>query len=142
MERTAALARIVRSAGSLTNARVSHNESLPQYGRVARGRRATRKLPGRTGAGPGRDPNRRCRHDVQPLPGQQLQVTMRLRDLHRSRCRSPSTTPARISFDCRTRLGAASRRIDVHSSGLDTIVAAETKDRTRLGNQPRQARAL
>ena len=34
---------------------------------------------------------------------------------------------------CRTpALALPSRRIDVHSSGLDTILAAETKDRTRL----------
>src|SRR5579883_1557393 len=53
--------------------------------------------------------------DVQPLAGQQLQLTMRLSlDL-------PNTT-----------LALPSRRIDVHASGLDTILAAETKDRTRL----------
>ena len=41
--------------------------------------------------------------------------------------------PARISFDLpNTTLALPSRRIDVHASGLDTILAAETKDRTRL----------
>src|SRR5256884_4509447 len=41
--------------------------------------------------------------------------------------------PARISFDLpNTTLALASRRIDVHASGLDTILAAETKGRTRL----------
>ena len=41
--------------------------------------------------------------------------------------------PARISFDLPgTTLALASRRIDVHTSGLDSILAAETKDRTRL----------
>jgi type IV pilus assembly protein PilQ len=41
--------------------------------------------------------------------------------------------PARISFDLpNTTLALPSRRIDVHAAGLDTIVAAETKDRTRL----------
>jgi len=41
--------------------------------------------------------------------------------------------PARISLDLpNTTLALPSRRIDVHASGLDTILAAETKDRTRL----------
>jgi len=33
---------------------------------------------------------------------------------------------------CRTTLALPSRRIDVHTSGVDSILAAETKDRTRL----------
>src|SRR5438105_12740110 len=41
--------------------------------------------------------------------------------------------PARISFDLpNTTLALSARRIDVHTSGLDSILAAETKDRTRL----------
>jgi type IV pilus assembly protein PilQ len=41
--------------------------------------------------------------------------------------------PARISFDLPgTTLALPSRRIDVHTSGVDSILAAETKDRTRL----------
>jgi type IV pilus assembly protein PilQ len=41
--------------------------------------------------------------------------------------------PARISFDLpNTELALPSRRIDVHTSGLDSILAAEAKDRTRL----------
>jgi type IV pilus assembly protein PilQ len=41
--------------------------------------------------------------------------------------------PARISFDLpNTTLAIPARRIDVHTSGLDSILAAETKDRTRL----------
>src|SRR5580693_5182475 len=44
-----------------------------------------------------------------------------------------TATPARISFDLPNVTRALpSRRIDVHSSGLDTILAAETKDRTRV----------
>ena len=59
----------------------------------------------------------------------------------RCACRGPAPqplsftidNPARISFDLpNTTLALPSRRIDVHSSGLDTILAAETKDRTRL----------
>ena len=41
--------------------------------------------------------------------------------------------PARISFDLpNTALALPSRRIDVRSAGLDSILAAEAKDRTRL----------
>jgi len=41
--------------------------------------------------------------------------------------------PARISFDLPgTTLALPARRIDVHTSGVDSILAAETKDRTRL----------
>jgi type IV pilus assembly protein PilQ len=71
--------------------------------------------------------------DVQPLQGQQLQVTMRLSGPAPQPLSFTIDNPARISFDLpNTTLALPSRRIDVHSSGLDTIVAAETKDRTRL----------
>jgi type IV pilus assembly protein PilQ len=71
--------------------------------------------------------------DVQPLPGQQLQLTMRLSGPAPQPLSFTIDNPARISFDLPgTTLALPSRRIDVHTSGLDTIVAAETKDRTRL----------
>src|SRR6202047_1805067 len=71
--------------------------------------------------------------DVQPLPGQQLQLTMRLSAPAPQPLSFTIDNPARISFDLpNTTLALPSRRIDVHSSGLDTILAAETKDRTRL----------
>ena len=71
--------------------------------------------------------------DVQPLPGQQLQVTMRLSGPAPQPLSFTIDNPARISFDLpNTTLALPSRRIDVHAAGLDTIVAAETKDRTRL----------
>jgi type IV pilus assembly protein PilQ len=71
--------------------------------------------------------------DVQPMPGQQLQLTMRLSGPAPTPLSFTIDNPARISFDLpNTTLALQSRRIDVHSSGLDTIVAAETKDRTRL----------
>jgi len=71
--------------------------------------------------------------DVQPLPGQQLQITMRLSGPAPQPLSFTIDNPARISFDLpNTTLALPSRRIDVHASGLDTIVAAETKDRTRL----------
>ena len=71
--------------------------------------------------------------DVQPLPGQQLQLTMRLSGPAPQPMSFTIDNPARISFDLpNTALAMASKRIDVHASGVDTIVAAETKDRTRL----------
>src|SRR5580700_192589 len=71
--------------------------------------------------------------DVQPLPGQQLQLTMRLSAPAPQPLSFTIDNPARISFDLpNTTLALPSRRIDVHASGLDTILAAETKDRTRL----------
>jgi type IV pilus assembly protein PilQ len=71
--------------------------------------------------------------DVQPLPGQQLKLVMRLSGPAPQPLSFTIDNPARISFDLpNTTLALPSRRIDVHTSGLDTIVAAETKDRTRL----------
>src|SRR5215469_2415192 len=71
--------------------------------------------------------------DVQPLAGQQLQLTMRLSGPAPQPMSFTIDNPARISFDLPgTTLALPSRRIDVHAAGLDTIVAAETKDRTRL----------
>jgi len=71
--------------------------------------------------------------DVQHLPGQQVQVTMRLSGPAPQPLSFTIDNPARISFDLPgTTLALPSRRIDVHSSGLDSILAAETKDRTRL----------
>jgi type IV pilus assembly protein PilQ len=71
--------------------------------------------------------------DVQPLPGQQVQLTMRLSGPAPQPLSFTIDNPARISFDLpNTTLALPSRRIDVHSSGVDSIVAAEAKDRTRL----------
>jgi type IV pilus assembly protein PilQ len=71
--------------------------------------------------------------DVQPMPGQQLQLTMRLSGPAPTPLSFTIDNPARISLDLpNTTLALPSRRIDVHASGLDTILAAETKDRTRL----------
>ena len=71
--------------------------------------------------------------DVQPLAGQQLQLTMRLSGPAPQPLSFTIDNPARISLDLPgTTLALPSRRIDVHASGLDTILAAETKDRTRL----------
>jgi type IV pilus assembly protein PilQ len=71
--------------------------------------------------------------DVQTLPGQQLQLTLRLSGPAAEPLSFTIDNPARISFDLPgTALALPSRRIDVRSSGLDSIVAAEAKDRTRL----------
>jgi type IV pilus assembly protein PilQ len=71
--------------------------------------------------------------DVQPLPGQQLQLTMKLSGPAPQPLSFTIDNPARISFDLpNTELALPQRRIDVHTSGLDSILAAEAKDRTRL----------
>src|SRR5579862_4388353 len=71
--------------------------------------------------------------DVQPLSGQQLRLIMRLSGPAPQPLSFTIDNPARISFDLPgTTLALPARRIDVHSSGLDSILAAETKDRTRL----------
>src|SRR5580704_15250773 len=71
--------------------------------------------------------------DVQPLAGQQLQLTMRLSAPAPQPLSFTIDNPARISLDLpNTTLALPSRRIDVHASGVDTILAAEAKDRTRL----------
>ena len=79
------------------------------------------------------DPTKLQAIDVQPLPGQQLQVTMRLSGPATEPLAFTIDNPARISFDLpNTTLALPSRRIDVKAAGLDTILAAEAKDRTRL----------
>src|ERR1700741_4767186 len=71
--------------------------------------------------------------DVQPLPGQQLQLTLHLSAPAAQPLSFTIDNPARISLDLpNTTLALPSRRIDVHTSGLDTILAAEAKDRSRL----------
>jgi len=71
--------------------------------------------------------------DVQPLPGQHVQLTMHLSGPAPQPLSFTIDNPARISFDLpNTVLALPSRRIDVHSGGLDSILAAEAKDRTRL----------
>src|SRR5688572_2721590 len=71
--------------------------------------------------------------DVQTLAGQQLQLTMRLSGPATEPLSFTIDNPARISFDLpNTALALPSRRIEVKAAGLDTILAAEAKDRTRL----------
>jgi type IV pilus assembly protein PilQ len=78
-------------------------------------------------------PNKLESIDVQNLSGQQLQLT-----LHHSGPPSEPVAftidnPARISLDlANTALALPSRRIDVRSGGVDSILAAEAAGRTRL----------
>jgi type IV pilus assembly protein PilQ len=71
--------------------------------------------------------------DVQTLPGQQLQLTLRLSGPAPEPLSFTIDNPARISLDLpKTALALPSRRIDVRAGGLDTILAAEGNGRTRL----------
>src|SRR6185436_10986826 len=71
--------------------------------------------------------------DVQNLAGQQLQLTLH----HSAPPAEPVAftidNPARISLDlANTALALPSRRIDVRSGGVDSVLAAEAAGRTRL----------
>jgi type IV pilus assembly protein PilQ len=71
--------------------------------------------------------------DVRPLSGQQLQLTLKLSGPAPQPNSFTIDNPARISVDLPgTTLALTSRRIDVRSGGLDTILAAQTADRSRL----------
>src|SRR6185436_6368699 len=78
-------------------------------------------------------PNKLESIDVQNLAGQQLQLTLH----HSAPPADPVAftidNPARISLDlANTALALPSRRIDVRSGGVDSILAAEASGRTRL----------
>jgi type IV pilus assembly protein PilQ len=78
-------------------------------------------------------PNKLESIDVQNLAGQQMQLTLR----HSAPPAEPVAftidNPARISLDlANTALALPSRRIDVRSGGLDSVLAAEAAGRTRL----------
>jgi len=78
-------------------------------------------------------PNKLESIEVQNLSGQQLQLTLH----HSAPPAEPVAftidNPARISLDlANTALALPSRRIDVRTSGVDSILAAEASGRTRL----------
>jgi type IV pilus assembly protein PilQ len=78
-------------------------------------------------------PNKLESIDVQNLAGQQLQLTLH----HSAPPAEPMAftidNPARISLDlANTALALPSRRIDVRSGGVDSVLAAEAAGRTRL----------
>ncbi len=71
--------------------------------------------------------------DVQTLPGQQVQLKLHLSGPAPEPLPFTIDKPARIAFDLlNTTLDLPSRRIDVRSGGVDTVLAAEANGRTRL----------
>ncbi len=71
--------------------------------------------------------------DVTTLPGQQLQLRLRLNGPAPEPLSFTIDRPARIALDLpNTGLALQNRRIDVKSGGVDTILAAEAGGRTRL----------
>jgi type IV pilus assembly protein PilQ len=71
--------------------------------------------------------------DVQTLSGQQVQLKLHMNGPAPEPLPFTIDKPARIAFDLpNTTLGLASRRIDVRSGGVDTVLAAEANGRTRL----------
>ncbi len=71
--------------------------------------------------------------DVQTLAGQQVQLKLHMNGPAPEPLPFTIDKPARIAFDLpNTTLALASRRIDVHSGGVDTVLAAEANGRTRL----------
>jgi type IV pilus assembly protein PilQ len=71
--------------------------------------------------------------DVQTLSGQQVQLKLHMSGPAPEPLPFTIDKPARIAFDLpNTTLALASRRIDVRSGGVDTVLAAEANGRTRL----------
>jgi len=71
--------------------------------------------------------------DVQKLNGNQLQLTLHLSGPAPEPLSFTIDKPARISLDLpNTALALPSRRIDVGSAGVDTVLAAEANGRTRI----------
>src|SRR5882757_8128976 len=79
------------------------------------------------------DPNKLESIEVQTLSGQQVQLKLHLSGPPAEPLPFTIDKPARIAFDLpNTTLALASRRVDVHSGGVDSVVAAEANGRTRL----------
>jgi type IV pilus assembly protein PilQ len=79
------------------------------------------------------DPNQLQSIDVQTLSGQQVQLKLHLSGPAPEPLPFTIDKPARIAFDLpNTTLALPSRRIDVRSGGVDTVLAAEANGRTRL----------
>src|SRR5712675_1185058 len=71
--------------------------------------------------------------DVQTLAGKQVQLTLHLSGPAPEPMSFTIDKPARISLDLPgTALALPSRRIDVASGGVDTVLAAEANGRTRI----------
>src|SRR5260370_10945733 len=79
------------------------------------------------------DPNKLESIEVQTLSGQQVQLKLHLSGPAAEPLPFTIDKPARIAFDLpNTTLALASRRVDVRSGGVDSVVAAEANGRTRL----------
>src|SRR5450631_2226205 len=79
------------------------------------------------------DPNKLESIEVQTLSGQQVQLKLHMSGPPAEPLPFTIDKPARIAFDLpNTALALASRRVDVHSGGVDSVVAAEANGRTRL----------
>jgi type IV pilus assembly protein PilQ len=79
------------------------------------------------------DPNKLESIEVQTLAGQQVQLKLHLSGPAAEPLPFTIDKPARIAFDLPdTALALASRRVDVRSGGVDSVVAAEANGRTRL----------
>ncbi|HTY49495.1 MAG TPA: AMIN domain-containing protein, partial [Steroidobacteraceae bacterium] len=88
---------------------------------------------GALGAAHAADPLTLQSIDVRPLAGLQLEVTLKLSGPAPQPASFTIDNPARISIDLPgTALALASRRIDVRSGGVNTILAAQAADRSRL----------
>src|SRR5712675_2074046 len=71
--------------------------------------------------------------DVQTLSGQQVQLKLHLSGPAPEPLPFTIDKPARIAFDLpNTTLALTSRRVDVRSGGVDSVLAAEANGRTRL----------
>jgi type IV pilus assembly protein PilQ len=96
---------------------------------VASGARAADSAP--AAAAPGANTLQKI--DVQTLSGNQLQLTLHLSGPAPEPLSFTIDKPARISLDLpNTTLALPSRRIDVGSVGVDTVLAAEANGRTRI----------
>ncbi|MGA2776116.1 MAG: type IV pilus secretin PilQ [Steroidobacteraceae bacterium] len=79
------------------------------------------------------DPNTLTAIDVQTLSGQQVQLKLTLSGPAPEPLPFTIDKPARIAFDLmNTTLAVTTRRIDVRSGGVDTVLAAEANGRTRV----------
>ncbi len=84
-------------------------------------------------AGAAAAPNTLQTINVQTLSGNQLQLTLHLSGPAPEPLTFTIDKPARISLDLpNTALALPSRRIDVGSAGVDTVLAAEANGRTRV----------
>src|SRR6201996_9683548 len=71
--------------------------------------------------------------DVQTLSGQQVQLKLHMSGPAPEPLPFTIDKPARIAFDLpNTTLALASRRFDVHSGGVDPVLAAEANGRARV----------